>query len=41
MDNVFFNTQRVYHYIVASMELNEIKAAEGCRILILVSAIDL
>ena len=37
----FLITQGIYHYIVPSMELNEIKTSKGCCILILITAIDL
>ncbi len=41
MDNLFFYAERIDHHIVASVELNEIKASKGSSILVLVSAVDL
>ena len=41
MDNVLFDSQGIYNYVVSAVELNKIKAAEGRRILILIAAVNL
>ena len=41
MQNVLLNAQRVDHHVVAAMEFNEVDAAKGSRILILITAVNL
>ena len=41
MQNIFLNAQRVYHHVVAAVELDKVDAAKGCRILVLVTAVNL
>ena len=41
VNNVFFDAQGIHHHVVAAMELNEVEAAEGGRVLVLVTAVNL
>ena len=41
MNNILFNAQRIYYYIIPPMEFNKIKTAKGSCILILIASCNL